>query len=205
MTDRCNRLSAGFTLVELMMVVAIIGVLASIAIPNYQRYQARSRQTEAKVALSSVYTAEQGFSAEYGTYTACVKRIGVSGDSVERRYYVFGFYLAHWNTTCGPTGGLPCSFYTFSGLTGVGCCAMGNSCPPGAGTAAQGENYFSETAQTNKHFITPSFPSDSSCPADDMSQNTFLAIACGNVSQQNVIDAWAINHNKTLVNVTPGI
>ena len=47
-----------------MVVVAIIGILAAIAIPNYQRYQARTRQSEAKVSLSNVYTAEQGFFAE---------------------------------------------------------------------------------------------------------------------------------------------
>ena len=43
--------------VGLLIVVAIIGILAAVAIPNYQKFQARARQSEAKIALSAAYTA----------------------------------------------------------------------------------------------------------------------------------------------------
>ncbi len=46
----------GFTLIELMIVVAIIGILAAIAIPNFMRFQARARQSEASSALKALYT-----------------------------------------------------------------------------------------------------------------------------------------------------
>ena len=58
----------GFTLIELMIVVAIIGILAAIAIPNFLRFQAKSKQSEARELLSTVYTAESAYFAEQNTY-----------------------------------------------------------------------------------------------------------------------------------------
>ncbi|WP_224243972.1 prepilin-type N-terminal cleavage/methylation domain-containing protein [Hyalangium gracile] len=48
--------SRGFTLIELMIVVAIIGILAAIAIPNFLRFQARARQSEANSNLKTLFT-----------------------------------------------------------------------------------------------------------------------------------------------------
>jgi len=58
----------GFTLIELMIVVAIIGILAAIAIPNFLRYQAQSRQAEAKTNLGGVFIAETSYYGEQSRY-----------------------------------------------------------------------------------------------------------------------------------------
>ncbi len=58
----------GFTLIELMIVVAIIGILAAVAIPNFLRYQAQSSQSEARVLLSGIYTSEVAFFAQNNAY-----------------------------------------------------------------------------------------------------------------------------------------
>ena len=64
--------NSGFTLIELMIVVAVIGVLAAIAIPNYNEYVVRSRITEALSALSQMATKlEQHFQDNRSYTTAC--------------------------------------------------------------------------------------------------------------------------------------
>src|SRR5690349_6609316 len=80
-----------FTLVELMIVVAIIGILAAIAIPNYQAYQARARQSEAKIQAAAIYAAEQSFSVENSSYTECLSAIGYRVEANQKRYYTTGF------------------------------------------------------------------------------------------------------------------
>ncbi len=64
------RSSKGFTLIELMIVVAIIGILAAIAIPNFLTYQLKSRQSEAKTNLQAIRTSMLSFQAEKGCYVA---------------------------------------------------------------------------------------------------------------------------------------
>jgi type IV pilus assembly protein PilA len=59
-----------FTLIELMIVVAIIGILAAIAIPNFVKFQCRSKQSEAKGNMKAIYVGEESYRAENDTYIA---------------------------------------------------------------------------------------------------------------------------------------
>lgn len=82
----------GFSLVELMVVVSIIGILAAIAIPSVSKYMAKARQSEAKSNLSSLYTAEKAFFAEYNTFDSRFAAVGFTPEGQLR--YAIGFTAA---------------------------------------------------------------------------------------------------------------
>src|SRR5438093_2141255 len=80
-------LQKGFTLIELMIVVAIIGILAAIAIPNFIKFQARSKQSEAKTNLKALFTAQKAYFGERDQFLTRGDTIGFSPEQSNRYYY----------------------------------------------------------------------------------------------------------------------
>ena len=80
----------GFTLIELMIVVAIIGILAAIAIPNFIKFQARSKQSEAKSNLKGAYTAQKAYFQEYTAYSNNAGKLGFAPERGNRYAYNLG-------------------------------------------------------------------------------------------------------------------
>jgi type IV pilus assembly protein PilA len=85
-----RKMMKGFTLIELMIVVAIIGILAAIAIPNFIKFQARSKQSEAKTNLKALYTAERSYYQEKDTYSSFMSTVGFAPERGNRYYYLLG-------------------------------------------------------------------------------------------------------------------
>ena len=70
---------AGFTLIELMIVVALVALLAAIAVPSYRQYVIRANRTEATSALMSIATAQEKFFLANNAYAASVSALPGSG------------------------------------------------------------------------------------------------------------------------------
>lgn len=91
----------GFTLIELMIVVAIIGILAAIAIPAYQNYIARSQFAESQILLSGTKSAIQEKVDQGTTYTASSATNNPLGANLTGKYgaVTYGAYTAGTSTT----------------------------------------------------------------------------------------------------------
>lgn len=185
-----NRKSqSGFSLVELMVVVAIIGVLASIAVPAINKYLAKARQSEAKTNLSSLYTSEKAFYAEYTAYHTMFGAIGYSPEGKLR--YNVGF-----NAPGAPEAGAT------NGYNNPPTAAPGNTrntaayCGTTGVIGAAGCTVLA--GATNA--VVPGLP------ATLLNGTQFRAAAIAVIhTAMPAGDVWTIDQNKDLRNPTPGI
>jgi type IV pilus assembly protein PilA len=163
----------GFTLIELMIVVAIIGILAAIAIPNFLKFQAKSRTSEARTNLGAIFTGETSYYGEANTY----------GD----------FTNIGW----GPTG-TPRYLYMVGavGTAPNGTSMVGRDVTADGGAPTWSGNF--NGATDNGVAATPVAPDNVTMP----SNSGFVAGAAGNIDNDNTdtLDAWTINQNRVLIN-----
>ena len=172
-----------FSMIELMVVVAIIGVLAAIGIPEYSKFQAKARQSEAKLSLAALFTAEESFRQQWNGFTVDLFNAGFSVQGARLRY-VTGFQP-----------GTPCSGYPSGGGA------------PGETTSA--DYTWSDGAAVNTSSASWALGTQTKPTAVGLTScaNTmFVAVSYGTPATSGVDpgdtngDTWTINQTKLITN-----
>lgn len=179
----------GFSLIELMVVVAIIGLLASFAIPQYSAFQAKARQKEGLALLNSYYTASKATEADAGFAFGNFVAIGFAPSGVVH-YRV----TAVDNGTNDPT----------TGSNDNGCvdtqnattCNCGGTCATfKTWTEAPVGGTFGPDAPSGcAAAITPASGAFTTCASATIRSNAAADV-----------DTWSINQGKVVTNTNDGI
>lgn len=172
-----SKSQAGFSLVELMVVVAIIGILAAVAVPSVNKYMAKARQSEAKTNLSALYTAEKAFIAEYNTYTGGFQVVGFTPEGNLR--YNVGF----------DGEGVACGDLASYGYTATCPTAIHTKTSDYCGAVTTCTQLADGGAVNSAAVVTT---------------NSFLAYANARIRNNAPNDEWTINESKNLVNTIDG-
>lgn len=171
----CNERQAGFTLIELMIVISIMGLLAAFTVPQYEQFVAKTKQAEARNLLSGMHMSLETFHAEFNMYYPDFRAIAF--EPTGRMTYNVGF--SGPGSFAGPARH-PTPM--FRGPAGVNYVNSARAC-------AQPEF----TCSTSHTGNPPGFIAGAGI--------WYRAGASANIDSDAGVDMWTIDSNKVFVNL----
>lgn len=190
----------GFTLIELMIVVAIIGILAAIAIPNFIKFQAKGKQSEVNANLKAIFSAQKANFPQLNGYWSDIGGIGFAPERGNRYRYDLG---ATATTVAGGTNAV-CATANLQDRTGALGAAAAGTCGVTADIARHGDQLnemnlsglggFAAAPMallmegTNDDLMAAPGVNGDMCPACD-----FAAVAQSNIDNDSRADVWWVS------------
>jgi prepilin-type N-terminal cleavage/methylation domain-containing protein len=191
-----QKTQSGFTVIEVVIVAAIIGILGAMGATAYQKFSAKAKQRQGKLYLSNGFLAQRTFFAEHLSFSHCLRQMkGLPGDPLpggpggDNRPYYYGFANGSLVDNCGPAGTQSCNAFAFSPQQLCSCpiLVVGGSNDCGADSTVR-------TAIV-----------EASAYVWIANQTQFTMGIVGFVSDTNVADIWTINQDKQLVMIQNGL
>ncbi len=185
-----------------MVAVAIIGILAAIGSTQYAKFASKARQSEARLQLASIFTAQASFQLANGSYTACLRQAGFAPVEGMTRYY--GFEFNNIGNTCGPDGAQPCDRWVFQeGSTLPQTCNVGPYPVPLGSPLATSDTAYAANSQA---FLGALVVPPIVAAASSIARDAFTLVSSGNVTRSSgELDVWSMDHLKRMAHLKSGI